>query len=771
MSGALSFVGKVAGIVATVAAFVPGGQPIAAAAAATAAVANVGAAVTAKRPPAQGSSTDITIGANNPSPMILGESYYGGTRVHQVGYGTENDVPNAYLLAVDVYGVGGPYEALVGSYLDFTLTAFDANNQAVGYYSNNVLFRDYQLGLTPEPDALATNWAGAPNWGPAYKLSGKAAIAWNARFPKDGKRFGSGFPQTGAVWRGIKLYDPRLDSTYPGGAGAQRWASPADVSAFSAAKATWTYSRNPGLHALRYALGTWERDETTANPYKKTFGIGLDLDGIVIEDFVTLANVCDDNGWTCNGVIFEPGDKWANLKSILQAGGAEPCFRNGRLGLRINAPRVSLDTITIDDLADGENVFPAMQSYRDRLNTIIPKYREPAQKWEFVATQEPVQVTQFVTEDGEEKSAERQYNLVTNPNQAAQLAGYDLANGREAGPVELVCKPRMRRYGPGDMLTLNIPEAGEMFTDRDFVILNRTVDPAGMTVSLTLVSENPNKHPFALGLTGTSPPAITIPGPEEADDVAGSRDTERAAHLIVRQSVAYPLGSTSDSITIEAFTATIDDGRVLNFPAQTLTGLTASTTYLVLWNLDTSAFEAVPAPALEQVASDRYVIIREMTTANADGTYPTSPTAPGGDGGGGYGGGGCPIETARLLLANADRTVPGETIAAGDIAPGMWVWAQMEAEAGTDKFGAYRVTFARTFESDLFSVDGRPLTSPSHLWFEQDGWSRSDAIGKPAGRGRVVALTVADAHTYVIVGEDGTWHLSHNKLASQPELA
>lgn len=522
MSGFLKGVSQVAGLVATVASFVPGGQPIAAAAAATAAVASVGAAVTAKKPPAQGSSTDITIGANNPSKMILGESYDGGTRVHQVGYGTENDVPNSYLLAVDVYGVGGPYEALVGSYLDFTLTAFGANNEAVGYYGNNVLFRDYQLGLTPEPDALAPNWAGAPNWGAAYKLSGKAAIAWNARFPKDGKRFGSGFPQTGAVWKGIKLYDPRSDSTYPGGSGAHRWATPADTAAFSAAKATWAYSRNPGLHALRYALGTWERDETTANPYKKTFGIGLDLDGIIIEDFVTLANVCDDNGWTCNGVIYEPGDKWANLKSILQAGGAEPCFRNGRLGLRINAPRVSLDTITVDDLADGENVFPAMQSYRDRLNTIIPKYREPAQKWEYVATQEPVQVTQFVTEDGEEKSEERQYNLVTNPNQAAQLAGYDLANGREAGPVELVCKPRMRRYGPGDMLTIDIPEAGELFTDRDFVVLNRTVDPASMTVSLTLVSENPNKHAFALGLTGTSPPAITIPGPEEADDVAGS---------------------------------------------------------------------------------------------------------------------------------------------------------------------------------------------------------------------------------------------------------
>ena len=41
-----------------------------------------------------------------------------------------------------------------------------------------------------------------------------------------------------------------------------------------------------------------------------------------VEDFVELANVCEANGWTCHGVIFEPGNKWENLKNILAAGGA-----------------------------------------------------------------------------------------------------------------------------------------------------------------------------------------------------------------------------------------------------------------------------------------------------------------------------------------------------------------------------------------------------------------------------------------------------------------
>jgi hypothetical protein len=772
MSGTLGKVAMVAGMVALAAtgagAIAGAGWGIAGigsftaisqAASIAAVAASTAASLTAKKPPAQGSSTDITIGANMPSPMVLGESYYGGSRVHMAAYGTENDVPNSYLWAVDVYGVGGPYEALVGRYMDFTPVSFSTGGQAIGHYSNNVLYSDYQLGLTPEPDALVPNWPGAPNWGAAYNLSGKPAIGWNARFPKDGKRFGSGFPQTGAVWRGIKLYDPRKDSTYPGGAGAQRWASPGNVAAFSAAKGTWAYSRNPGLHALRYALGTWERDETTANPYKKTFGIGLDWDAIIVEDFVTLANVCDDNGWTCNGVIYEPGDKWANLKSILQAGGAEPCFRNGQLGLRINAPRVSLDTITIDDLADGENVFPAMQSYRDRLNTIIPKYREPAQKWEFVATQEPVQVTQFVTEDGEEKSEERQYNLVTNPNQAAQLAGYDLAGGREAGPIELVCKPRLRRYGPGDMLTINIPEAGELFTDRDFVILSRTVDPASMTVSLTLVSENPNKHAFALGLTGTSPPAITIPGPEEADDVAGSRgDTQSAI------ANSFPIGLTitaadSGTLTISAHTRRYTDGH----PDVAVDGATIAT------GLAPGAFRAIGYDDPERVGGAvTYQLFEDDIDARAAPDHPARhylgyamiPTAgspPSSGGGASPPGGQCVTTDTPILMAD------GTEKPAGDIVTGDRILTRHELRlnevgGGWGVFPVEAVVIADSEDVWQADVGGRQLRATGDHLVYTGAWVKMRDIGTQiAGSHRIVKATVADAHTYVSNGV-----LSHN---------
>lgn len=630
MSKVLGTIGKVAGVIALIPSPI---QPIAAA---VAIVASVGSALLAKPPRRTGSSTDITIGANMPSPQILGECYYGGNRVLQVGYGTDDKIKNAYAGIVDVYSVGGPVNALVGAYTDFTLQTF-TGTMANGYYVHN-LYRRAQLGQSPEPSALTPNWAGCPDWGAAYKLSGMAAIFWGARFPAKGDVFRSGLPQFGAVWRGVPAYDPRYDGTYPGGAGAQRWASPANVAAFDAAKGSWGYTRNPGLHALRYALGSWERGPGAGTTYQLTFGMGLPIDGIVVADFVEFANVCDANGWTVNGVIFEPGDRWENLKNICAAGAAEPCIKGGRLGLRITAPRVSLDTITEADLADDDVKVPATRSYRERLNTIVPKYKSSAHKWEYVASN-PVKVLDYVTQDGEERSEERQYNLVAGDagaaTQAAQLGAYDLVGGRERAPFDIALKPRLRRYRPGDQLNVHLPRS--RLINQPCVILRRRFDPATMKVTLTMREEIVAKHAFALGQTGTTPPAISIYGPEDNDETAnGTTAGLGGARQISSQSVPFPLTSDTSHIYVAAFAGVVD-GISISFPAGTLSGLADSTFHGVFFAPASTAFSAVAAPALAQFEDSALVFIGWQATSSGGSTptYPPAPTPPPGTGGGG----------------------------------------------------------------------------------------------------------------------------------------
>ncbi|MFV3561640.1 hypothetical protein ACNJFJ_21045, partial [Mycobacterium tuberculosis] len=86
MSGVLSTVAKVAGIVSLGAAIVGTGG-VALVASSVAAAASMGASILAKPPPAKGSVTGITVGSNQPMPFLIGETYYGGSRVQQVGYG------------------------------------------------------------------------------------------------------------------------------------------------------------------------------------------------------------------------------------------------------------------------------------------------------------------------------------------------------------------------------------------------------------------------------------------------------------------------------------------------------------------------------------------------------------------------------------------------------------------------------------------------------------------------------------------------------------
>jgi hypothetical protein len=587
-------------------------QPIAAA---VAAVSMTLAQVTAKKPPVQGSVTQILIQSVSPTPYLVGETYFGGVMRHDVGYGGKvGKVQNPYSGSVMVYSACGPVEGLVGMYADFLSVPF-SGSAATGYYAG-FMYRDYQLGATPEAAALTPQWPGMPGWGAAYKLSGKAAILWGMKFDKDGKIYASGAPQVGAIWKGVKAYDPRLDSTYPGGSGSHRIDD----------ETTWAYTQNPSLHALTYIYGRYYNG-------KKIFGCGLPASAIDIGSFIAWANVCDANGWKVGGVIFEPGDRWANIKRFMAAGSAEPIFAGGILSVKYDAPRVSLVTITPDDYADGPITVKAMQSWRDRINTLIPKYKSADHKWEYVES-DAVTDAGYLAEDGEEKIDTHQVDLCQDKDQAAQLTAYRLVNGREMTPIDIPLKPGFRFYRPGDMVTINDPEAG--LNNRDCIILRRTIDPGTFAVRMTFMTETSGKHAFALGKTGTAPPTPSLLDPEERDDAAVVNTRPDGALKLNSQTVLYPVTSDDNSISIGAFDGVTTDGRPLAFPADTITGLASGTKYGVFWDLTAGDYVVTVEPSDDEMASRDYVFIG-WTATSTGGTYPTPDTRPPGWGGGGGG--------------------------------------------------------------------------------------------------------------------------------------
>lgn len=492
MSKVLKVVGTIAGAVALVAtaavtfggsAFAAtaiggalgGAGGIAAVSGIIAGVANIGSQLLYKPPPARGSVTQVLIAPDAPTPYVMGEGYFAGVLRHDAGYGaTLKKIPNPYRWMVSVYSTGGPIDSITPM----------VELAGVGSWYSGFLYTDTQLGACPEASALAPNFAGAPGWPSTAKLNGLAAIGWNLKFDKDGKVFASGVPRLGASGKWVKVYDPRKDSTFPGGSGAHRLGD----------EATYEWSENPALHAGTYAFGRYQNG-------KRVFGIGMPVKGVDWTGLAAWANICDANSWSIFGVIYEPGNRWDNLKEICAAGGCTPVFANGLIGWHYSAPKVALDTITDADIADyGYNVT-AMTSWRDRMNSIRPKYRSATHDWELV-TADAVTADSFVIEDGELKQVEWPFNLVREADQAAQLGTYKMWDSREFQPITLTCLPRLRDYRPGECLHITLPE---LDLDTDAIILTRELNPATMAVTFTLIGETPGKHDYALGRTATPP--------------------------------------------------------------------------------------------------------------------------------------------------------------------------------------------------------------------------------------------------------------------------
>ncbi|HEV8166171.1 MAG TPA: hypothetical protein VGR74_17335 [Actinomycetota bacterium] len=392
----------------------------------------------------------------------------------------------------------GPIQGVSGMLTAGESTTFSSEVAVTGPYAN---FMDLRVQLGAKPSA-AFPYPGPPagslpEWDDDHKLSGLAAAWWALK--GDPKVYANGVPEPLFITEGPKVYDPRADDTYPGGAGTQR---PDDDT-------TWSFAgrENPYLQAITWCLGYHANG-------KRTMGMGLPLTAIDLPAFVDGANVYEANAWAGHGgVVYTTDRKWDVLTAMLQAGGGEPMRVGGKISCVVNAPKVSLATLTGADLAGDAEVTGA-QARRDRFNRGVPRYRSEDHAWEMVAAA-PVEVSTYITEDGGVwRTREFEFPLVQDKDTAAQLTAYKIADSREFGPIVLPLKPRWRGVRGGDCITVDEPELG--LNGQKVLILTREMDPSSGAVTLVARSETDAKHPFALGRTGTAPPSPGLTGVDAA---------------------------------------------------------------------------------------------------------------------------------------------------------------------------------------------------------------------------------------------------------------
>jgi hypothetical protein len=494
---------------------------------------------------AEGSATAFRADTDAGIPIAYGRVGVSGLINYRVAY----DATNRYQTLFCTVSAG-PIKSFVSFAADDEVTTFDGTtNKAVDGQHAGAMWLKTALGAQPQTALTSPTGAGAgiaaPDWGSNHKLNGLACYALTMVENSKLSEYKGGVVKPLHVIEGVYGWDPRLDSTYPGGSGSCRLLTPS----------TWVWIDEGAIAALNWAIGRWAGDSgggTYGVPYACSLiaGIGSSLDGIDVASFVNAANVADANGWKVCAYPSTKDDKFTVLANLLQASGAVPSRKAGKIScITHGESQASVVSVTAADTAGPVEVSLG-QSRLERFNTVLPRFWSEDHRWEMVQIA-PITNSAWTTEDGGKKRT-RGIDYPTTPtaNQAAQLAYYDIANTREPITGTVSFKPHMRRIEPGDCLTFNEP--GLLLSGVKVKCLTRSYDPMSGGVRITFRQETDAKHAAALAKTGTAPgdsDPVTPPAAPSAPTITSVTDVYDTSGLIVTASLSVLAnGPTEDGL-------------------------------------------------------------------------------------------------------------------------------------------------------------------------------------------------------------------------------
>lgn len=303
---------------------------------------------------------------------------------------------------------------------------------------SGVLSRAYKLGA---PNQTALSVGDGTQWGTTATFDHVAHMV--LKWIPDEKKLPNGIPSRYTqVIEGAKVYDPRRDSTVPGGSGTHR----ADD------RSTWQYSpldgngvpigRNNALQALWYLLG-WEVETKDAggNPtgeYELICGRGVAPEDINMSTFIAGANACESAAYytdvvlsadanhtenedkiTCSGLIgrlLDPGGLWSYYANI------------------DDTANIAVE-LTDDDILDNSAIeWNEYESMQNQYNQVTGKFVNPSATTLFQAFPYPmVTDATYVENLGIKRRKTQDFQQVLDNTLAQRLARLFLNEGQYQG--------------------------------------------------------------------------------------------------------------------------------------------------------------------------------------------------------------------------------------------------------------------------------------------------------------------------------------------------
>lgn len=286
---------------------------------------------------------------------------------------------------------------------------------------------------------------------------------------------------------GAALYDPRQDSTAPGGAGSMR----ADD------QSTWTWDadhcRNPALALLFYLLGYQING-------KLAVGKGIPANRIDLESFAVAANLCDelvdvpDGGteprYRCDGVWSE-GDSPTTVIEMLKATmNADLDDVDGKLRLTIFRDDIAAPVadFTIDDII-GQFDWQPFPALNESFNIVRGIYTDASD----AGLYQPIDYPELRADspDGIDRIDTFNLPMVESVTQARRLGQLRLSRQDWSGVFKAEFQATGWRVQKNSLLRLTFPHTG--FDEKLFRVAEIDLRIDGV-VPMTLIEEDPDLY-------------------------------------------------------------------------------------------------------------------------------------------------------------------------------------------------------------------------------------------------------------------------------------
>jgi hypothetical protein len=367
--------------------------------------------------------------------------------------------------------------------------------------------------------ALAAEYPGKITATDAF--SGMAALVVDIDYDPD--VYPQGRPNVSAVFRGAKVYDPRLDTT-AGGSGSQRLATPS----------TWAWRETPALladHYARHANG-WGLSTAEIMP---AAAVATEADFCDTSTVFTLRAVDNTTStvtlprYRCGIVISTAGDPKAAMEDILESMAGRAGWAGGVWQFRAGRMPASVADMGPSWLArrlqeDGTPEPGPTLSFTNgvpretKVNRVTGSCVDPAQRYQvlpFPAVEDAV----LIASEGADYPLEVEYQGVNHIAHAQHLASVTIRRNQAALRLQAECNLHAYRLELFDVVSLTLPQYG---------ITAKTMEVVGWrwhpTEGVSLSQSEITDAIFTVDaeLAGRDPaPNTSLPSPWDVETLAG----------------------------------------------------------------------------------------------------------------------------------------------------------------------------------------------------------------------------------------------------------